>query len=133
MRLQNFKAIRDSKTIPLTPLTALIGYNGSGKSSVVEGLETLQHIVRYGLDAAMQDWRGFEHIWNRHTSQSAPSEPDRTPAASHKPDAFQYTRKDKARGFCVQDGHQYGTFGGSHFHPGRTRDGRRQGDIEGGG
>ena len=71
IRLQNFKAIRDSKTIPFTPLTALIGYNGSGKSSVVEGLETLQHIVKYGLDAAMQDWRGFEHIWNRHTLHQA--------------------------------------------------------------
>lgn len=37
----------------------------------MEGLETLQHIVKYGLDAAMQDWRGFEHIWNRHTSHQA--------------------------------------------------------------
>jgi predicted ATPase len=71
IRLQNFKAIRDSKTIPLSPLTAFIGYNGSGKSSVVEGLETLQHIARYGLDAAMQAWRGFEHIWNRHTLHQA--------------------------------------------------------------
>jgi len=71
IRLQNFKAIRDSKTIPFAPLTALIGYNGSGKSSVVEGLETLQNIVSHGLDAAMQDWRGFEHIWNRHSLHKA--------------------------------------------------------------
>jgi AAA15 family ATPase/GTPase len=71
MRLENFKAIRDSQVIRFTPLTALIGYNGSGKSSVVEGLETLQHIFKYGLDAAMQNWRGFEHIWNQHTSHQA--------------------------------------------------------------
>ena len=38
-RLQNFKAVQDSKTIKFTPLTAFIGNNGSGKSSIVEGLE----------------------------------------------------------------------------------------------
>ena len=32
IRVQNFKAIHDSGTVKLTPLTVLIGNNGSGKS-----------------------------------------------------------------------------------------------------
>lgn len=61
-RLKNFKAVRDSHTIRFTPLTVFIGNNGSGKSSIVEGLETFQTIVEQGLDEAMQQWRGIEHI-----------------------------------------------------------------------
>lgn len=64
-RLKNFKAIRDSGAIPLLPLTVFIGNNGSGKSSIVEGLETFQAIVEDGLDKAMQQWRGFEYIWHQ--------------------------------------------------------------------
>lgn len=64
-RLRNFKAIRDSGAIPLLPLTVFIGNNGSGKSSIVEGLETFQAIVEDGLDKAMQQWRGFEYIWHQ--------------------------------------------------------------------
>jgi len=64
-KVKNFKAIRDSKTIKFTPLTAFIGNNGSGKSSIVEALETLQTLSLHGLDAAMQTWHGFEYIWNQ--------------------------------------------------------------------
>lgn len=64
-RLKNFKAVRDSGEIVFTPLTVLIGNNGSGKSSIIEGLETFQSIVLDGLDEAMAQWRGFEHIWNK--------------------------------------------------------------------
>lgn len=64
-RIQQFKAIQDSQEINFGPLTAFIGYNGSGKSSLIEALETLQDIVATDLDTAMQRWRGFEHIWNR--------------------------------------------------------------------
>jgi AAA15 family ATPase/GTPase len=35
--LRNFKAVRDSKAIRFTPLTAFIGNNGSGKSSLLRG------------------------------------------------------------------------------------------------
>ena len=63
-RLKNFKAIRDSGVVDFTPLTVLIGDNGSGKSSLVEGLQTYQRIVSDGLDEAMQMWRGFEYIIN---------------------------------------------------------------------
>ena len=47
-RLKNFKAIRDSGVVKFTPLTVLIGDNGSGKSSLVEGLSTYQRIVTKG-------------------------------------------------------------------------------------
>lgn len=64
-RLKHFKAVRDSRGIKFTPLTVFIGNNGSGKSSMAEGLETLQAIVEHGLDVAMQPWRGFEHVWHQ--------------------------------------------------------------------
>lgn len=64
-RLENFKAVRDSGVVKFTPLTVFIGNNGSGKSSLIEGMETMQSIVENGLDKAMQQWKGFEHIWNR--------------------------------------------------------------------
>lgn len=64
-RLKNFKAVRDSSTIKLTPLTVFIGSNGSGKSSIIEGLEMLQTIVSEDLDTAMQPWRDFRHILNK--------------------------------------------------------------------
>ena len=63
-RLKNFKAVRDSRIVKFTPLTVLIGDNGSGKSSLIEGLQTYQQIVSHGLDEAMQIWRGYEHVTN---------------------------------------------------------------------
>ena len=64
-RVNNFKAVQDSRPVKLTPLTVLIGNNGSGKSSFVEGMETYRNIVTDGLDAAMQRWFGLEHVWNK--------------------------------------------------------------------
>lgn len=63
-RLKNFKAVRDSGEVRFTPLTVFIGNNGSGKSSLVEGLQAFQDITTQGLDEAMNRWRGFEHIHN---------------------------------------------------------------------
>lgn len=64
-RVKNFKAIWDSGTVELEPLTVLIGNNGSGKSSFIEGLETYQSILKHGLDVAMNRWQGFEQVRNR--------------------------------------------------------------------
>jgi predicted ATPase len=69
LRIRNFKAIVDSKTVKFGPLTAFIGNNGAGKSSLIEALETYQSIVRDGLDIAMQRWLGIEHV--RHKGQEA--------------------------------------------------------------
>jgi predicted ATPase len=65
IQVKNFKAIQDSKNINFTPLTAFIGNNGSGKSSLIEALETFQILARQGLDEAMHPWHGFEHIWSK--------------------------------------------------------------------
>lgn len=69
VHIRNFKAIVDSRTVRLGPLTVFVGHNGSGKSSLIEGLETYQAIVTDGLDAAMQRWLGIEHA--RHKSVEA--------------------------------------------------------------
>ncbi|MDD5033894.1 MAG: AAA family ATPase [Methylococcaceae bacterium] len=68
-RIRNFKAIVDSKVVRLGPLTAFIGNNGAGKSSLIEAIETYQAILRDGLDMAMQRWLGIEHA--RHKGQEA--------------------------------------------------------------
>ena len=69
VHIRNFKAIVDSRTVKLGPLTAFIGHNGSGKSSLIEALETYQAIVTDGLDIAMQRWLGIEHV--RHKNVEA--------------------------------------------------------------
>ncbi len=63
--IRNFKAVRNSGVVKLTPLTVFIGNNGSGKSSLIEGLETYQQTVTHGLDAVMERWLGFDHVWNK--------------------------------------------------------------------
>ena len=63
-RLKNFKAVRDSGVAKFTRPTVFIGNNGSGKSSLVEGLQTYRDIVVSGLDNAMNRWHGFEYIHN---------------------------------------------------------------------
>lgn len=64
IQVKNFKAIRDSGSLKIKPFTVLIGNNGSGKSSLLEAMATYQAIVRDGVDAAMQPWKGFEYIRN---------------------------------------------------------------------
>jgi predicted ATPase len=63
--IENFKAVRKSGTVKLTPLTVFIGNNGSGKSSLLEGLEIYQETVSRGLDAAIERWVGLESILNK--------------------------------------------------------------------
>lgn len=65
IRLKNFKAVRDSGNLKLTPLTVFIGNNGSGKSSIIEGMEMLHTIVLADLDTAMASWRDFRDILNK--------------------------------------------------------------------
>ena len=58
IEVKNFKAIESAK-VKLTPLTAFIGYNGMGKSSLLEALQMFKSIVTEGLDAAVRPWREF--------------------------------------------------------------------------
>jgi predicted ATPase len=62
IRIKNFKAIKDTGELKLSPLTCFIGYNGSGKSSLLESLLTFKELVSDGLDASMNRWKGFENI-----------------------------------------------------------------------
>ncbi len=62
VRIKNFKAIRDSGSLRLDPLTVFIGNNGSGKSSVIEALEMVKHLAEDDLDQALGLFRGFEHV-----------------------------------------------------------------------
>ena len=64
-QLKNFKAVRDSKPVKFGPLTVFIGNNGSGKSSLIEGLETYCDVVIDGVDRAFEKWLGLKHVWNK--------------------------------------------------------------------
>jgi predicted ATPase len=68
--IENFKAVRKSGTVKLTPLTVFIGNNGSGKSSLLEGLEIYQETVSRGLDAAIERWVGLEPMWNKRAQRN---------------------------------------------------------------
>lgn len=62
VRIRRFKAINDTGPLKFGPLTVFIGNNGVGKSSVLEALETYQHVVLNGVDEALGKFNGFEHI-----------------------------------------------------------------------
>ncbi len=62
LAIENFKSLRATGQIRLKPLAVLIGNNGSGKSSLVEAVETYRQVLMEGVDAAMEHWQGFEHI-----------------------------------------------------------------------
>jgi predicted ATPase len=61
-RLQNFKAVQDSGVVHFTPLTVFIGNNGSGKSSLIEGLKAFRDISEDDLVEVIQAWHGYSNI-----------------------------------------------------------------------
>ncbi len=65
--IQGFKAIRKS-TLALPNLAVFVGNNGSGKSSVIEALQTLQNILQHGLSEGFGRWYGLEKIQNNQSS-----------------------------------------------------------------
>lgn len=48
--------------IPLSPLTVLVGPNGSGKTNVLNALRFLASTVRFDLSSAIEEWGGYEHV-----------------------------------------------------------------------
>ena len=128
-RLKNFKAVRDSKLIKLTPLTAFIGNNGSGKSSLVEGLETFRDIVLDGLDPAMRRWRGFEHVWNKAVNHKLQQKNDFRPYQSN-PMAFDIDWRFLGKALRMKQEITLGEGGNELFihdeHNAMKRDGRSE-------
>ncbi len=71
-RLKSFKAVQDSGPIKFTPFTIFIGNNGSGKSSIIEGLEMLHDLITSDLDTALFPWHDFRHILNQAVPHELP-------------------------------------------------------------
>lgn len=70
IRVRQFKAIADSGVVGLTPLTVFVGNNGAGKSSIIEALDFTRTLALEGLDRALEDWYGFEHVWHKGTDHT---------------------------------------------------------------
>ena len=70
IQIKNFKAIQ-AASVKATDLTVFVGNNGSGKSSVIEALQTLQNILLYGLSTGFNErWFGIEYIRNASSATS---------------------------------------------------------------
>lgn len=62
--IRNFKAITDAR-VTFSDITTFVGNNGSGKSSVIEALQTLQIALIHGVSAAFNTrWLGMENVRN---------------------------------------------------------------------
>jgi predicted ATPase len=86
--VENFKSLQKSGSIRLKQLTAIIGSNGSGKSSLLEAVETYRKIVLGGLDAALEDWNGFEHIRHKAVQHAMTGAAAADPSRQYKPMRF---------------------------------------------
>ena len=75
VRLKNFKAIHDTESLRLGPLTVFIGNNGSGKSSMIEALELVKRLATDDLDTALGAFRGFEHVRYKGVKKAAGAAP----------------------------------------------------------
>jgi predicted ATPase len=64
IRVQNFKVIEDTGLLPVQPLMAIIGRNGSGKSSLVEALDWLSLAVAEDAEAATEPFQRICDVIN---------------------------------------------------------------------
>jgi len=82
-RIKNFRALKDitlgrlwnqQKNEPLTPLTAVIGKNGVGKSTIFDAFGFLSDCLKYGVEEACdaQERGGFKRL--RSLGQTGPIE-----------------------------------------------------------
>lgn len=115
LHVENFRSLRDV-TIPLRPLTVLVGANGVGKSNVLKVFDLLADIIRTDLEPALEARGGFDEIafwgggpkppstlrirvkatWTTNASSRAPDEYDltiRRYAMPHR-DAYRLTRSE---------------------------------------
>ncbi len=72
--IENFKGIGDAVTIPIRPITLLFGKNSSGKSTVLQALLYMSHVIKYedpdpystDIDRGYIDLGGFYSLVHRH-------------------------------------------------------------------
>lgn len=86
--VENFKSLRRSGTVRLKPLTVLIGSNGSGKSSLLEAVETYRDIVLGGLNSALETWGGFEDVRHKSVQQAMTRAAQVDPSRQYRPVRF---------------------------------------------
>lgn len=80
-----FKAIEVCEGLPLQPFTAFVGNNGSGKSSVMEALQTLQRCVSWDVETAFKRWGGLEKVRNYRANQEHSTISDYGFVQQHRP------------------------------------------------
>ncbi|CAM5338401.1 AAA family ATPase [Streptomyces sp. P9(2023)] len=61
LHVENFRSLRDV-TVPLGPLTVLVGPNGVGKSNVLKVFDFLADIIRTDLQPALDTRGGFDEV-----------------------------------------------------------------------
>ncbi|WNE98867.1 AAA family ATPase [Streptomyces luomodiensis] len=59
LTVRNFRTLTDT-TLPLGPLTVMVGPNASGKSNVLHALEFLGDVSRKGIEPALEERGGFD-------------------------------------------------------------------------
>jgi len=62
IRIRHFKAVEDSGPIKFGALTAFVGYNGTGKSSVIEACEFFRDYALGGVESALNPWYQYDSI-----------------------------------------------------------------------
>lgn len=73
VRVQNFKVIEDTGLLPIQPLMAIIGRNGSGKSSLVEAIDWLGRTAAEDAETATEPFQRIRDVIN-----GWDEDPDRT-------------------------------------------------------
>ncbi|MEV0274936.1 AAA family ATPase [Streptomyces sp. NPDC050610] len=115
LHVENFRSLRDV-TIPLGPLTVLVGPNGVGKSNVLKVFDFLASIIRTDLQPALDERGGFDEVgfwggvrpptsmkihlkatWTTHASLRAPDEYSltiRRRSMPNNPDSYTLSRQE---------------------------------------
>ena len=70
LRIRNYRALKDAQIAALPPLVVLVGANASGKSTVLDAIDFVAHVVREGLDSALSSRGGYENIASRRSRRA---------------------------------------------------------------